>query len=271
MAMARPGARAHAVRGDGSIFSGLLRGYVFTVCEDPAAATRALEVRRRVYNEACGYDVPIPDSYDRRSWLLLAEDAASGEAVGSLRVTPRWAGPLEAEEYFALPSEFLTTRIIEVTRFSVLPRRSDARRVLPAVALGLLKLSARFVGLLGAERVVICSRLDRVQVYGWLGFRETGQVAAYRKLSNIEHALMICDLGALDRRHERGQWKFFVESPHGEIVLPARVPRLGLGGTLVRPARRPPLPAVNRRTPSSRPQELQFLTSSQRNLKNSAV
>src|SRR2546428_5292062 len=76
-----------------SIFTRLLRGYRFSICEDAASVARALEVRRQVYRGACGYDVPIPDEYDGRSWLLLAEDVRSGEAVGSMRVTPRAAGP----------------------------------------------------------------------------------------------------------------------------------------------------------------------------------
>src|SRR5437879_6262161 len=86
-----------------SIFTRLLRGYRFSVCEDAASVARALEVRRQVYRETCGYEVPIPDEYDGRSWLLLAEDVRTGEAVGSLRVTPRAAGRLRPEEAFAVP------------------------------------------------------------------------------------------------------------------------------------------------------------------------
>src|SRR5262245_39239006 len=91
-------------RKDRAIFRSLLRGYRFRVCEDAASVTRALDVRRRVYHESCGYEIPIPDAYDDRAWFLLAEHVRSGEAVGSMRVTPRFAGPFEAEEYFRLPA-----------------------------------------------------------------------------------------------------------------------------------------------------------------------
>ena len=64
-----------------SSFAGLLRGYRFSVCTDRVATESALDVRRRVYRKNCGYDVPVPDEYDARSWLLLAEHVDSGEAV----------------------------------------------------------------------------------------------------------------------------------------------------------------------------------------------
>src|SRR5262245_38289915 len=81
----------------------LLRGYRFSVCQSPAAASRALAVRQAVYVDGSGYALPVPDPYDARSWFLLAEDLESGLAVGSMRLTPRFAGPLEAEESFTLP------------------------------------------------------------------------------------------------------------------------------------------------------------------------
>src|SRR5213082_2691744 len=79
-----------------SIFTRLLRGYRFSVCEDAASVARALEVRRQVYRDTCGYDVPIPDEYDGRSWLLLAEDVRTGEAVGSSGPAVRGRGVLRA-------------------------------------------------------------------------------------------------------------------------------------------------------------------------------
>src|SRR5207244_9308548 len=99
-----------------SIFTRLLRGYRFSVCEDAASVARALDVRRQVYRGACGYEVPVPDEYDGRSWLLLAEDMRTGEAVGSMRVTPRAAGPLECEEYLVLPPALRSASAVEITR-----------------------------------------------------------------------------------------------------------------------------------------------------------
>src|SRR5947207_4382285 len=130
---------------DGALpFADLLRGYRFRVCTDPASFAAALDVRRRVYQGGCGYDVPVPDEYDGRSWLLLAEHEESGEAVGTMRITPRSAGPLEAEEYFRLPRHLLSPRTAEVTRFAILPEHRRGEGVMPSVSFGLFKLLINF-------------------------------------------------------------------------------------------------------------------------------
>src|SRR5262245_15187049 len=97
----------------------ILEGFRFRVCENPWQAAQALEVRRQVYVEDSGYEIPIPDEYDRRSWLITAEDVSTGRIVGSIRVTPRFAGPLEAEEYFKLPAYLRTSKAFEVSRFAI--------------------------------------------------------------------------------------------------------------------------------------------------------
>src|SRR5207245_8735713 len=65
-ATAERASRSESEHEDGSL-AHLLKGYRFSVCEGPDAAARALEVRRRVYVEGVGYDIPVPDEYDRRS------------------------------------------------------------------------------------------------------------------------------------------------------------------------------------------------------------
>lgn len=211
-------------RRDGRL-RGLLRGYRFRVCETAADVERALAVRRRVYGGECGYDVPIPDVYDARSWHLLAEDAATGAAVGSLRLTPRAEGPIEAEEYFWLPPELMRGRIVEATRFAILPEHRKGRRFLPAVALGLFKLGIRYVLLLGADRVIVCAREERVWTYEWIGFERTGRSAPYRKLGGAPHELMVNRVGAaLERSRDHRFWDFFMAADDPEIEMPA--PRL---------------------------------------------
>lgn len=212
-----------------SIYQHLLRGYRFTVCQDPVSAARALDVRRRVYQGSCGYDVPVPDEYDRRSWFLLAEHVRSGEAVGSMRITPRFAGPFEAEEYFVLPAALRSPRAVEITRFATLPEHRHSRRFLPVVALGLYKLVGRFMRQLGTTDVVICSKPERSWAYQWLAFVPSGLTARYTKLGDAEHTLMTCDVrGGMQRHRDHRYWDFVFEMDHPEISLPVRVPRLGL-------------------------------------------
>jgi N-acyl-L-homoserine lactone synthetase len=212
------------VRRDGRL-RGLLRGHRFRVCETAADVARALEVRRRVYGEECGYRVPVPDAYDARSWQLIAEDERTNDVVGSLRLTPRAGGPIEAEEYFRLPPDLTRGRTVEATRFSVLPTHRTARRVLPAVALGLFKLVIRYVIALEVDRVIVCAKPERVSTYEWIGFDRTGRSAPYRALGGLEHELLVTNPGAaIARSRDHRFWDFFVETDDPEIILPrARV------------------------------------------------
>jgi N-acyl-L-homoserine lactone synthetase len=219
-------------RKQGSIFEGLLRGYRFSVCESPAAVARAIDVRRRVYRDLSGYDVPVPDEYDGRSWFLLAEQVSSGEAVGSMRVTPRSLGPLEAEEYFRLPASLLAPGVVEITRFAILPEHRQSKRFLPVVALGLYKLVCHFTRQLRASHVVICSKPERSFAYQWLGFSRTGLSARYTKLADAEHELLSCDVrGDMEQHRAHRYWEFVFEIEHQEIALPGRIPPFGLGFT----------------------------------------
>jgi GNAT superfamily N-acetyltransferase len=218
-------------RGDGPLAE-LLEDYGFEVCTDPAAFEAALGVRRRVYNDACGYDVPVPDAYDRRSWLLLARHATSGEAVGTMRITPRSAGRLEAEEYFWLPPKLRSNRSVEVNRFAILPEHRGAGRLMPAVSFGLFKLMINFVmDRLRTEYVVVCSKEERIWTYEWLRFQRSGIVARYAKLGNAEHELLTMDLRRrLAEHRDHRLWQFLFESAHREIVIPDVAPGLGPEG-----------------------------------------
>ena len=221
-------ARADEKRGDGPL-SDLLAGYRFELCTDRAAFDAALDVRRRVYNESCGYDVPVPDAYDRRSWVLIARHVASGEAVGTMRITPRSAGRLEAEEYFWLPPKLRTIRSVEVNRFAILPEHRRGQGVMPAVSFGLFKLMMNFVmNQLGAEYIVVCSKEERIWTYEWLRFQRSGIVARYTKLGNAEHELLTMDLRRRLAEHsDHRLFEFIFESDHPEVSLPDTVPGLG--------------------------------------------
>jgi hypothetical protein len=207
----------------------LLKGYRFSVCEGPAAAARALEVRRQVYVDGIGYDVPVPDEYDRRSWFLLAEDVEAGKAVGSMRITPRFAGELEAEEYFSLPPILRSPRVVEISRFAILPEYRKGKTFLPSVSVGLFKLGIAFLRL-RTDDVVICSKPERVWTYEWLCFEGTGLVARYAKLNNAEHELLVLDFRHIVKTYAGHPFEeLLVGPPCPEVVVPRRAPALGIG------------------------------------------
>jgi N-acyl amino acid synthase FeeM len=217
------------------VFERVLRGYRFRVCQTPDDVAKALDVRRRVYRDDCGYDVSVPDEYDCRSWLLLAENAVTGEAVGSMRVTPRSYGRVEAEECFELPAELRVPSTVEITRFAILPAYRNQLRILPVVAAGLVKLAILFMQRIEARRLVVCARPERVWTYSWLNMTATGRKAHYRKLDGAEHELLTCDLlDAVEGRNHRYK-EVFLRVHHPEIELPEHVtplvaePRRALG------------------------------------------
>ena len=211
------------------VLPGLLRGYRFTVCESPAAAGRALAVRREVYVSGLGYDVPVPDTYDFRSWLLTADDTESGCTVGTLRITPRFAGPLELEEHVALPLTLRSPGSYEINRFAILPAYRKGKTFLPVVSLGLFKLARDVLSRLGAHRVIIASKPERVWTYRWLTFETTGLSGPYESHDGAEHEVLVYDFRTEARRYGDHPFRaFFLDRGEGEVVVPGRMPPLDL-------------------------------------------
>jgi N-acyl-L-homoserine lactone synthetase len=204
-----------------------LAGYRFRVCEDEATFAAALELRGEVYVGDFGYDVPVPDEYDHRSWLLIAE-TEEGEIVGTMRLTPRMFGPLEAEEYFPLPAGLAGPKVVEISRFAI--RRSHRRtHAGPTVAVGLFKLCYELVTAIGAEQQVICSKLEKLPTYAALGFQSTGLTAWYEKLNGVLHELLVQDFRTVGTRLEDDFFrKFICDMSFEEVELPSQFPPLNL-------------------------------------------
>ena len=219
---------AHSDR-QSDVLPGLLRGYRFTVCDSPAAAGRALDVRREVYVGGNGYDLPVPDRYDHRSWLLLAEDTEAGKAVGTMRITPRFSGPLEVEEHFRLPTSFRSPASYEINRFAILPAYRKGKTFLPVVSMGLFKLARDLLAGIGARRAVIASKAERIWTYRWLTFESTGLVAPYGTLGGVEHELLSYDFRTEAERSAGHPFReFLTVEKHSEVEVPSRLPSLGL-------------------------------------------
>lgn len=217
--------------GTDDILVHILEGYRFAVCENPWQAGRALEVRRQVYREESGYDVPVPDEYDRRSWLITAEEVATGKIVGSIRVTPRFGGPLEAEEYFTLPAHLRTPKAFEISRFAILPAYRKGKTFLPTVSLGLFKAVQTLLERLGAHYMVICAKPERVWTFEWMRFEHTGLTARYEKLNGAEHALLAYDFRAeVETMSDHPLRAYWLDIVYPQVHVPKKLPPLGLGG-----------------------------------------
>ncbi len=205
----------------------LLEGFRFRLAQSAADTEAVLAVRRECYRH---YDVPVPDEYDSRSWFLLAECEATGKVVGTIRITPRSDGPMELEEYFALPAQLKGDDVVEMTRFAILPEYRKSASGMPRVTFGLFKMVPAFITSIGAHYICVSSTAQQAKIYSWLGFTATGVTAPYRKLANKEHELFVWDL-----RHGFGPYDtqqfyaWFVEWKSKEIIIPDARPPLGVG------------------------------------------
>ena len=216
------------VQGDDVIQPDLLRNYRFRLCLDEDSVARALEVRRQIYVDQVGYAVPVPDAYDLRFWMVIAEEARTGEAVGSMRITPRSQGPMECEEYFTLPPRFTAPTVYEVNRLAILPAHRKSETFLPVVSLGLFKSGVDFLVQMKATFALIASRPERVWTYKWLRFQSTGMKATYAKLAEAEHELLSYDYGRLDEIMAGHPFRhFFLNMRYDEITIPTDVPPAG--------------------------------------------
>ncbi len=212
-----------------SIPADLLDGFRFRVCETAEDATRAIEVRRRVYQDASGYTVPVPDDVDARSWLLVADDLETGRAVGTVRITPRSAGPLEAEEYIELPKRLAHSRTLEITRLAILPDYRKTSMLIPAVSFGLFRLTYEFAMLLGAQAEVVCSKPERVLSYVLMGFQPTSRSASYTKLNGARHELLWHDFRHADTMVENELFRrLYLGAGFPQVRTPDTLPALGL-------------------------------------------
>ena len=206
----------------------LLDGFRFRVCETEHDATRAIAVRRHVYRESCGYSVPVPDEIDARSWLLMAEETETGRVVGTVRITPRFAGPLECEEYVQLPARFETPGAIEITRLAILPEYRKTNMLIPAVSFGLFRLTYEFAMQLGAKAEVVCAKPERVMSYVLMGFRPTGRSAAYTKLNGARHELLWHDFRHAELVENEMFRRLYLGDGFPQVSTPPAVPSLGL-------------------------------------------
>jgi N-acyl amino acid synthase FeeM len=220
---------AESIRSETNPFDQLLDAYRFRACQTPEEAAEALEVRRQVYCVDAGYAIPCPDEYDHRSWILRADDLRTGRCIGTMRLTPRLAGPFEAEEYFELPRELRGAMGLEISRFAILPEYRKDKTLVPAVSFGLFRLCYDFALAIGARYEIVCSKPERTWTYTSMGFLETGITAEYTKLAGAVHELLRVDFReAVEFLRDNPFKALFLDAHFPEVIVPNRRPPLGL-------------------------------------------
>ena len=206
----------------------LLKGYRFRVAETAEEFEAALNLRREVYCGDFGYDVPVPDEYDHRSYLLIAEVEETGEIVGTMRVTPRELGPVETEEYFRLPRNLDSRNAVEISRFAIKRSHRKTRTFLPVISVGLFKLVYELSMFLGADYQIVCTKSEKLFSYLTMGFTQTGIKKSYAKLNGVEHELLFHEFRRIPETMADNPFGVMCATDLAEVVAPTQMPPTGL-------------------------------------------
>jgi len=126
---------------------------------------RELAYGRHVGQHAASFGLPDPLDHNADATVLLAEDRASREVVGSARIQLNRRGPLEIERSVTLPKRLDGRLLCEVTRLCVMPGYCS-RLVRPA----LVKACYLRITALRVSGVVAGSRCSLLRLYRALGF-----------------------------------------------------------------------------------------------------
>jgi hypothetical protein len=164
-----------------------------------------------------------PDELDRHpdTAVLLARDKATGQAVGTVRLTTNAHGPLQIERCAPLPPLLEEHLLAEVTRLSVLPCHED-----PRVKLALMKATYLYAMAHQVQWMVIGARSDGlVRQYRRLGFTDLlggGRSVALAHAGNLQHRVLGFDVTAAERNWHAARhpfYEFMVRTHHPDIQL----------------------------------------------------
>ncbi|MEO6027421.1 MAG: hypothetical protein ABIR79_11195, partial [Candidatus Binatia bacterium] len=160
--------------------------------------------------------------------LLIAEIEETGEIVGTMRLTPREFGPVEAEEYFTLPGDLASSHAVEISRFAIKRSHRKTTTFLPVISCGLFKLCYEFSMFLGADCQIVCSKADKMGSYLSMGFLTTGLSTRYDKLNGVEHELLTHDFTRLNEMPKEHPFSELAFTPLAEVILPNEMPATNL-------------------------------------------
>ena len=171
-----------------------------------------------------------------QSGLALARRWRSDERTRSLPIIMLTARTGEPDKIAGLDSgadDYLTkpfsTSELQARIRAVLRRRAP-EALEQAVRAGDLLVDPATHRVVGAARMVLCSKAERVQTYTYLGFRPTGVRAPYTALDGAMHEILVMDIRhGYEPYRDHELFQFFFETNSPQIVLPAALPPLGLG------------------------------------------
>lgn len=199
--------------------------FTIRVAQDIDDLQRACEVRAASY----GHHMPEleanfakPDVLDLSSAVavLLCEDKATGEAIGTARVQTNAFEPLLIEQCIDVPAPYAKQGRAEITRLATLPGADLLIKIALQKAVYLYCQAAQ------ARWMIITARNDAlVRNYLRLGFTdvyEDRRMVPLSYIANIPHRVLVMDTFAVERNSlssRHALYDFFFRTQHPDIQL----------------------------------------------------
>lgn len=199
--------------------------FTVRVVRTQAQLERACELRAAAYGHhidalAEPFSRPEPIDYMPGTLVLLAEDKATGNAVGSVRFQLNCDGPLQIEESVPVPERVARMFLAEITRLSVRPG------YLPGLVRNTLwKAIHRYCLASQVEGMIVTSRRSLVRQYRMLGFEdvfEDGLEFACAHVGGLPHRVMLFDVQGAERKWKGSGhplYHFMIETFHPDIQI----------------------------------------------------
>lgn len=227
-----PGGATGSPRDDSDAFSSTLAPSTTDILPFTIRIVRTEEQLQKVCelrSVAYGHHLPAlkehfskPDPLDREpgTVILLAEDKATRQAVGTARLQPNAGRALMLEHSVALPEHLRHQPLVEITRFSVRPGYNQHR-----VRMSLVKACYLFSLAMQIRGIVITARRSLVRQYQVLGFAdvfEDQREVPCAHVGGLNHRVLMLDARCVERNwHAMNHpfYDFLFEMRHPDIEI----------------------------------------------------
>lgn len=177
--------------------------FVVRVVRTEAQLQEVCDLRALAYGERMpefGRTLSRPEASDRvkGNTILMAQDKASGEVVGTLRIHSNMHAPLPIQGVYDVPRRMRENLLVELCRFSIKPGYNKT-----TVRLGLFKAMYLFCYAHQVQYIWVAAREPLNEIYKSLGFRPpVGDEEQWVPLSyagHVPHSILTFDVLAAER------------------------------------------------------------------------
>jgi len=184
-------------------------------------ALRATAYSRHVAGVANSLSRAEEDDFRDDALIFMAEDKATGEVIGSLRLIRNRIGPLRIESETPLPHLFRGKHLAEARRLTIVGG-AQGRAVSPALS----KVLYETCFALGVDHLLITARAPVDRLYRLMRFEDAldGQLLQLPDVGHIPHRLLYLPIQQADAIWRQSQcplYPFMAQTLHPDILVRA--------------------------------------------------